>query len=131
MKYINKNYSPNFHRSTRIAEDLKKSIAIILQKDIRDPRINFKITVTSIKLSHDLSYAKVFFSYFNDHHTFSSISDNMNNVQNIIFVLQRSSGYIRKNLFHNMKLRKIPILKFYHDDSLLEGMKISKLLKNI
>ena len=53
----------SFSRSFRIAQELQKKIAVIIQHSLKDPRIKTIITVSEVRLSKDLSYAQVFISF--------------------------------------------------------------------
>ena len=49
-----------FKRSDRVwPQELQKEIAIILQREVKDPRIGM-VTVSDVEVSSDLAYAKVF-----------------------------------------------------------------------
>ncbi|AAM67917.1 30S ribosome-binding factor RbfA [Buchnera aphidicola] len=109
-----------FNRSFRIAQELQKNIAFIIQHSLKDPRIKTIITVSEVRLSKDLSYAQVFVSFLE---TNSNLT-----VKKVLILLNRASGYIRKLLCKKMNLRIIPIIVFFHDDSFFKGNKISKLL---
>ena len=52
-----------FKRSDRVAQELQKEIAIILQREVKDPRIGM-VTVSDVEVSSDLAYAKVFVTFF-------------------------------------------------------------------
>ena len=51
-----------FKRSDRVAQELQKEIAIILQQEVKDPRIGM-VTVSDVEVSSDLAYAKVFVTF--------------------------------------------------------------------
>ena len=51
-----------FKRSDRVAQELQKEIAIILQREVKDPRIGM-VTVSDVEVSSDLAYAKVFVTF--------------------------------------------------------------------
>ena len=74
--------------------------------------------MTSIDLSHDLSIAKIYFSsiQFNDEIHIPAKG------------LARATGYLRKKLGDSIKIRHVPELRFYHDDSIIKGMEISSLI---
>ncbi|CAL4326435.1 30S ribosome-binding factor RbfA [Buchnera aphidicola] len=112
-----------FNRSVRIAQELQKKIAIIIQHSLKDPRIKGIVTVSQVQMSKDLSHAQVFVSFFN-------IEEKLN-IKKFLIILNQTSGYIRKLLCKNMRLRIIPNIIFYHDDSLLKGNYISMLLNNL
>ncbi|VFP83277.1 30S ribosome-binding factor RbfA [Candidatus Erwinia haradaeae] len=111
------------NRLQRISQVMKKEIAIIVQSEMHDPRLDKIVTVSSIMLSRDLSYAKVFVTFLND-------QDEMARIESLR-ILSSAAGYIRTLLSQTMRLRITPKLRFYHDNSFLEGMRISRLVTNI
>ncbi|EPF5077988.1 30S ribosome-binding factor RbfA [Yersinia enterocolitica] len=115
-----------FSRSQRVSQEMQKEIALILQREIKDPRVGMA-TVSGIELSRDLAYAKVFVTFLN------VLTDNANpdTVKNGIKALQDASGYIRTLLGKAMRLRIVPELTFAYDNSLIEGMRMSNLVTNV
>ncbi|ANZ22581.1 ribosome-binding factor A [Buchnera aphidicola (Diuraphis noxia)] len=112
-----------FHRSVRIAQELQKKIAVIIQYSLKDPRIKTFITVSEVKVSKDLSHAQIFVSFLKN-------EDELN-IKTLLIILNNASSYIRKLLCKTMKLRIVPNIVFYHDKSFLIGNHISKLLDNV
>ena len=115
-----------FSRSQRVSQEMQKEIALILQREIKDPRVGMA-TVSGIELSRDLAYAKVFVTFLN------VLTDNADpdTVKNGIKALQYSSGYIRTLLGKAMRLRIVTELTFAYDNSLIEGMRMSNLVTNV
>ncbi|QJC34596.1 30S ribosome-binding factor RbfA [Enterobacteriaceae endosymbiont of Donacia crassipes] len=111
------------YRNLRIAYELKKQIAKILQNDLNDIRINKFTTITDIILSRDFSYAKIF--------VILSYKEEFQNKKKSLFILNKITEYIRYILQKKIKLRKIPKLKFVLDHSLKEGNYINNILNNI
>lgn len=112
-----------FGRSQRVSQELQKEIALILQREIKDPRLGLMTTVSSVEVSRDLAYAKVFVTFLND--------EDAQAVKEGIKVLQDASGYIRTLLGKAMRLRIVPELTFFYDNSLVEGMRMSNLVSNV
>lgn len=54
-----------FSRTQRVAQEMQKEIAIILQREVKDPRVGMA-TVSGVEVSRDLAYAKVFVTFLND-----------------------------------------------------------------
>ncbi len=52
-----------FKRSDRVAQEIQKEIAVILQREVKDPRIGM-VTVSDVEVSSDLSYAKIFVTFY-------------------------------------------------------------------
>ncbi|WP_435952031.1 30S ribosome-binding factor RbfA [Dryocola sp. BD626] len=112
-----------FGRPQRVSQELQKEIAIILQREIKDPRLGMMTTVSGVEVSRDLAYAKVFVTFLNDKDEAA--------VKEGIKVLQDASGYIRSLLGKAMRLRIVPELTFFYDNSLVEGMRMSNLVSNV
>ncbi|MCT8541090.1 30S ribosome-binding factor RbfA [Glaesserella parasuis] len=111
-----------FSRADRVAQELQKEIAIILQREVKDPRIGM-VTVSDVEISRDLAYAKVFVTFLFD-------SDE-SAVERGLEGLNKASGYIRTLVGKAMRLRIVPELRFVYDQSLVEGMRISNLVTNV
>ena len=111
-----------FKRSDRVAQELQKEVAIILQREVKDPRIGM-VTVSDVEVSSDLAYAKVFVTFLFDHDE-SAIEQGMKG-------LEKASPYIRSLLGKAMRLRIVPELRFVYDQSLVEGMRMSNLVTNV
>ncbi|BET98392.1 MULTISPECIES: 30S ribosome-binding factor RbfA [Xenorhabdus] len=115
-----------FSRTQRVAQEMQKEIAIILQREIKDPRIGMA-TVSGVEVSRDLAYAKVFVTFLNvlvDGHDSEMVKEG-------IKALNEASGFIRSLLGKAMRLRIIPELTFSYDSSLVEGMRMSNLVSNV
>ncbi|MGC7559258.1 30S ribosome-binding factor RbfA [Pasteurella sp. PK-2025] len=111
-----------FSRADRVAQELQKEIAIILQREVKDPRIGM-VTVSDVEVSSDLAYAKVFVTFLFDHDE-SAIEAGMKG-------LEKASPYIRSLLGKAMRLRIVPEIRFIYDRSLIEGMRMSNLVTNV
>ena len=55
-----------FKRSDRVAQELQKEIAIILQREVKDPRIGM-VTVSDVEVSSDLAMQKCLSHFLFDH----------------------------------------------------------------
>ncbi|MEK0161164.1 30S ribosome-binding factor RbfA [Pseudoalteromonas piscicida] len=111
-----------FSRTDRVAQQIQKEIAVILQREIKDPRLGM-VTVSAVEVSRDLSYAKVFITVLNT-------SDEDNTKQSAA-ILNEVTGYIRSLLGKRIRARIMPELKFVIDNSLMEGMRISNLVDSV
>ena len=114
--------SREFKRSDRVAQELKKEVAIILQREVKDPRIGM-VTVSDVEVSRDLAYAKIFVTFLFDSDQ-AAIEQGMAG-------LEKVSPYIRSLVGKAMRLRIVPELRFIYDESLVEGMRMSNLVSNV
>lgn len=107
-----------FSRSQRVSQEIQKEIAMILQREIRDPRIGM-VTVSGVDLSRDLIYAKIYVTFF---------TMGTQTPEGGLAALVESTSYIRSLLGKAMRLRVVPEISFFFDSSLTEGMRISNLV---
>ena len=114
--------SREFERSDRVAQELKKEVAVILQREVKDPRIGM-VTVSDVEVSRDLAYAKIFVTFLFDNDQ-EAINQGMKG-------LEKASPYIRSLVGKAMRLRIVPELRFIYDESLVEGMRMSNLVSNV
>ena len=110
----------NNPRLGRIDEEYKKELSQIIGYELKNPNVTGLISVTKVKVTSDLKFAKVYVSILNS-----------KNVKDTLARLKKSSGYIRTELAKRVKLRNTPELIFELDDSIEYGAKIDSILKEI
>ena len=110
----------NQTRLGRIEEEYKKELSQIIGYELKNPNVTGLISVTKVKVTNDLKFAKVYVSVLN-----------AKNVKDTIAGLKKSSGFIRSELARRVNLRNTPELIFELDDSLEYGAKIDTILKEI
>ena len=110
----------NQTRLGRIEEEYKKVLSQIIGYELKNPNVTGLISVTKVKVTNDLKYAKVYVSILN-----------AKNIKDTLAGLKKSSGFIRSELARRVNLRNTPELIFELDDSLEYGAKIDTILKEI
>lgn len=110
----------NENRLNRIDEELKKELSQIISYELKNPEATGMISVTKVKITPDLRYAKVYVSILN------SKSD-----EKTMEALKKSAGFIRSQIAKRVNLRITPELVFEKDDSMEYGMKIDSILKDL
>ena len=104
-------------RVQRVADEIQKTIILLLATKVRDPRLKL-ISITGVDVSKDLSSAKVFFS---------SINDEVD-VAGILKAFNLATGFFRTSIARSINLRVAPKLRFFYDDSLVYGSRMEKLI---
>jgi ribosome-binding factor A len=107
-----------YSRTSRVAQQIQKELARIIQQEVKDPRIGMA-TISGVDVTRDLAYAKVFV-------TFLTIGEQTN--EESLQGLNAASGYIRRLLGKAMRLRIVPELRFCFDETLTEGLRISEMV---
>ena len=107
-------------RLERINEQYKKEIGQIINYELKNPNATGMISVTRVKVTNDLKFAKVFVSIYNS-----------KNLKETLIALKKSSGFIRSELARRVNLRNTPEIIFEIDDKMKYGEKINNILKEI
>lgn len=107
------------NRKDKITDLLKKELALLIQAEIRDPRVGM-VSVTGAKVSRDLAYAEVFVTILG--------KTTADDVAESLEALNRAAGYLRSLLAKSANLRSTPKLHFSYDDSLNRGRYLSDLI---
>ena len=110
-----------FSRTRRIGQQLQQELAMVLQREMKDPRVGF-VTVNDVDVSRDLSFAKVYVTFFDE---------DQEKINEKLAALIGAAPYIRTLIAGRMKLRVMPELKFVYDSSLVDGMRMSNLVTKI
>ena len=105
----------------RLQEDILRELTAIMREEIKDPRITPDLTIVRAELSGDMGHCKAYISSLTD----------LSRAEEACRVLIKASGFIRKELFHRLKLRKSPELHFIADDSIAYAADISEKLNDL
>ena len=109
-----------FDRTSRVGALIHESLSGLLKTAINDPRLA-SATVTGVKMTPDLKLAKIYFV----------ISDQVSTKDDALAGFEKAKGFIKYTLAQKLKLRYMPDLKFYYDNSIDYGFHIDSVLKNI
>lgn len=109
-------YMKNYSRTKRISTLIQHELA---QCILQYPNIPiFKtISITEVRVSPDLSHAKIFFSIYDE-----------TKVSEALAALNSESKQLRHLLAQNLNLRITPQLFFVYDKSIIEGNRLAKLI---
>ncbi|MBD7910455.1 MULTISPECIES: 30S ribosome-binding factor RbfA [Clostridium] len=110
---------PNY-RGGRINEEVKREISNLIRNEIKDTRLTAMISVTAVKVTKDLRYAKVYVSIFA-----KDEEEKSNNLE----ALKSAAGFVRREIAQRINLRHSPQIIFELDDSIDYGMKIDSLIE--
>jgi ribosome-binding factor A len=104
-------------RAQRVAEQVQRTLAEMLRRDVRDPRLK-PVTITHVKMSPDLSHAWVHFELLT--------GDAHDPLQQEI--LDEAAGYLRGPLGRALRLRIAPYIHFQPDEELERGHRLDDLI---
>lgn len=105
------------NRRRRVAELLKRELAVLIQHELNDPRIQ-GVTLTATEVTRDLSSAKVYFTCLAGAHS----------VKPRVTALNKAAPFLRRQLMGRLELRGVPALRFFYDESVERGAALSSLI---
>ena len=109
-----------FGRHLRVGAELQRVLNGLLQTEVKDPRLK-DVRVSEVELSGDLGVARVFFSPL----------DPDADPRPIVSAFARAAPFMRSRAGREIKLRRMPELRFEQDLSARQGMKISRLIEEV
>lgn len=109
-----------YKRSDRLGEQMRRDISQLLERDLAE-KFRGMVTFTRVKLSDDLRYAKIYYSYLGDEENRLLVEE---------YFIQRNKQ-IRSLVGKNLSIRHIPELTFVFDPSIEEGIRIEQLLNEL
>ena len=104
----------------RVEKKIKRELSNIINYEVKNSNVTGMISVTKVKTSPDLKYAKVSVSIINS-----------KNIKQTLAGLKAASGFIRSRIAEKMNLRVTPELVFELDESLVYGEKIDRILEQV
>lgn len=105
----------SYPRSRRVAQQIQRALSELIRRELRDPRLGM-VTLTEVRMSNDLSYAKVYYSV---------LGGEPDHAQDI---LDSAADMLRGPLGRALGIRHSPELRFIHDDLIEGGARLSALI---
>jgi ribosome-binding factor A len=110
----------HFKRADRIGGQVQKELSDLLQKEIRDPRLDL-VTIMRVSITDDLRSARIYFS----------VAEGEERKVSALAGFKSAAGYLRRKLSRRLELRHVPELEFLYDDSFDRATRINNVLRTI
>lgn len=107
-------------RIDRVGHLIQMELSQLILHRVKDPRLGF-VTLTHVNVTPDLRSACVFYSALGDAKAKEGTQ----------IALEKSAGFLQKEIGTALQLRYTPRLKFVFDDSLDRGLEIDKVIREI
>lgn len=103
-----------FSRGRRIADQIRKDLAVLIQREVKDPRVGM-VTINDAKVSRDLAFADIYFTVMPQGDSTAAEE-----------VLNSAGGFLRSQLAKNLSTRTTPRLRFHYDHTLETGDRMAR-----
>jgi len=99
----------------------QREIAMIVMRDLADPRLKLSPSITRVKVAEDLGFADVYVT----------IMGTPGEQSAAFHALQHSAGMIRTKLAQSLDLRQMPVIRFHIDEALKKELEMMEILHKI
>lgn len=107
-------------RPDRVGEQIRQELSQILSQQVQDPGIGF-LTLTRVKVTPDLQMARVLYTVFGDEKQRKDTQK----------ALERALPFLRRQIGSRIRLRRVPDLQFFYDESVAHQDRIEKILLDL
>ncbi|HEV3485232.1 MAG TPA: 30S ribosome-binding factor RbfA [Vicinamibacterales bacterium] len=107
-------------RTARVGDQIRVEIADLLARVVQDPGIGF-VTITGVRVTPDLQQARVYYTSLGDDRARKESRR----------ALERVTPFLRRQIGQRLRLRRVPELQFFFDESVERGDRIEQILQEL
>ncbi|NLK29084.1 MAG: 30S ribosome-binding factor RbfA [Clostridiales bacterium] len=111
----------NSIKNTRINAEVQRALSNIINRELKDPRINPMTSIVAVEVAPDLKTAKIYISVLGDEESKESTR----------LGLRSAASFLRGQLAKELNLRNTPELTFILDNSIEYGVNMSRLIDEV
>ncbi|MDB5975986.1 MAG: rbfA [Nevskia sp.] len=107
-----------FSRTLRINAQLQRELSSLIREQLTDPRVAL-VTVTNVSVSPDMRNARISISQLGSDAELKAAAKALNG----------AASLLRRAIGKSLKLRYVPMLRFFADEALREGDRIGSMIR--
>jgi ribosome-binding factor A len=107
-------------RPSRVGDQLRAEISDLLARAVHDPGIGF-VTITQVTVSPDLQVARAYYTTLGDERARRDTAR----------ALGRATPFLRRQIGSRLRLKRVPTLEFFFDESIERGDRIERILNDL
>jgi ribosome-binding factor A len=111
---------PQGSRASRVGDQIRAELADLLVREVHDPGIGF-LTIVHVKVSPDLQQASAYYTTIGDEKARKESAK----------ALGRATPFLRRQIGRRLRLKRVPELAFFFDDSIEKNDRIERILQDI
>ena len=108
------------NRPERVGEAIRDDLSRMIAREVHDPGIGF-LTLTRVKVTPDLQIARVYYTTLGDETARRETGK----------ALKRATPFLRRQLAQRLRLRRVPELDFFYDESIAHADRVEKILHEL
>jgi len=107
-------------RPDRVGDQIRQELAELIARQVHDPGIGF-LTITRVKLTPDLQQARVYYTTIGDEKQRRETGR----------ALGRARPFLRRQVGQRLRLKHVPELEFFYDESIEQQDRIERIIQDI
>ena len=111
---------PQGSRTERVGDQIRSEIAQLLAREVHDPGIGF-VTITRVSVTPDLQHARI---------NYTALGDETGR-RNTARALERAAPFLRRQIGSRLRLKRVPELEFFYDESIAGQDRIEQILNEL
>ncbi len=108
-------------RTLRLNRAIQQEISRLIEKELNDPRLAGVVSITEVTISEDMRHVRVYVSTIGDAATQAQTMEGF----------KAASGFIRKEVSTNLRMRHAPEFSFEYDNSIERGAELLQLIDQV
>lgn len=111
---------PQGSRAERVGEEIRHELAELITREVHDPGIGF-LTITQVRMTSDLQNARVYYTTIGDEKARKECAQ----------ALRRATPFLRRHIGKRLRLRHVPELEFFYDESIERQDRIERIMLDL
>ena len=107
-------------RPDRVGDQIRSELALLIAREVHDPGVGF-VTLTRVSVTADLQQARVYYTSMGDERAQRETAR----------ALRRAAPFLRRQLGQRIRLRRVPELEFFYDQSIEQNDRIERILQEL
>ncbi len=107
-------------RPERVGDQIREELSVLLARQVHDPGIGF-LTITRVKVTPDLQQARVYYTTIGDDKARKDTTK----------ALGRATPFLRRQIGSRVRLKNVPVLEFFYDESIERQDRIEKIMLDL
>jgi ribosome-binding factor A len=108
-------------RTLRLNRAIQQEISRLIEKELNDPRLSGVVSITQVSITEDMRHVRVYVSVMGDAAAQAQMLEGF----------KAASGFIRKEVSTNLRMRHAPEFTFEYDNSIEHGAAMLQLIDQV
>lgn len=108
------------NRMERANSEILRCLTEIIRTKMNDPRLQKIVSITEVSVTPDFKYCKAKVSVLD-----------LNDITNVTNVLQKSEGFIKRELAQMVDMPQVPKISFVVDKSTMSAIRVEEILRTL